>query len=95
MMLTINTPDASPKTEYWPWVRSVTLRKKIDLSRHIESDLRKKLRENIYWVKAGTDHGGRLIFWNERLVVDYMLYGNRPEHGAMIESFLSSQRGAA
>jgi hypothetical protein len=49
--------------------------------------LRERLPRGIYWLQI-VDRG--MIHWNYRLLADYLIRGDRPEHQALIESYLDT-----
>lgn len=61
--------------------------KKIELTRWQSAQLRAKLPRGIYWIQIAK---GGLIQWNWKVLSDYLIYGNRPEHQELIEEYLAT-----
>jgi hypothetical protein len=59
----------------------------IQLTSHQLLKLREKLPKGIYWIQV-VERG--LIQWNWRLLQDFLLRGDRPEHRALVEGFLQT-----
>jgi hypothetical protein len=80
---------SKPKKEQdsFPFVTQAELREKsFRLTKHQSSALRAKLTMGIYWIKPLD----RAILWNERLIVDLLINGDRPEHQAMVDRYIDS-----
>ena len=61
--------------------------KKIELTRWQSAQLRGKLPRGIYWIQIAK---GGLIQWNWRILNDFLIFGNRPEHQELIEEYLAT-----
>jgi hypothetical protein len=71
----------------WPFVGSGQLKQQIDLGKDSQAELRKRLPEQIYWVRSP---GGRKILWNLMLLKDWLINGDSEAHQRAVEAFLSS-----
>jgi hypothetical protein len=58
----------------------------VQITRHQSTLLRQKLPQGTYWLQPT----GRLVLWNYKLLVDYLVNGDRPEHQALVEKFLAT-----
>jgi hypothetical protein len=61
--------------------------KKIELTRWQSAQLRAKLQRGIYWIQITK---GGLIQWNWKILSDYLINGDRPEHQELIEEYLAT-----
>jgi hypothetical protein len=72
----------------FPIVDTVTgLRPTLGTTKFVEARLRTELPTPIYWVKYP---GGRKIYWNLRLVQDYLINGASPNHDRLVEEYLAT-----
>ncbi len=73
-------------TEYWPFVCSKTVRDRyFDYGKYGEAQLRKKLPRPLYWIRPA-----RKVLWNVRLLQDFLLHGDRPDHQNLVEQYLKT-----
>jgi hypothetical protein len=83
----------SPTTDKFRFVTEKTIkREKIELTRFQSAQLRAKLPKGIYFIQIAS---GGLISWNWTLLNDYLVNGDRPEHQALVDEFLSTLPQAA
>jgi hypothetical protein len=69
------------------FVRETTVRKDyIEISRSQAATLRTQLPKGIYWIQPT----GRVVLWNWVLLNDYLVNGDRPDHQALVEEYLST-----
>lgn len=64
----------------------------IEITPWQSAELRRKLPKSLYWLQP-QERG--MILWNVPLLVDYLVNGDRPEHQALVELFLSELPTAA
>lgn len=60
---------------------------KLELTRFQSAQLRSKLPKGIYWLQITK---GGLIQWNWILLQDYLVNGDRPEHHALVEEYITT-----
>jgi hypothetical protein len=85
--------SAPKKTRIFKFISEAVIRKDyIDLSPWQFLELRAKLPKSIYWVQPS--ERGKL-HWNIDLLQDYLINGDRPEHQALVEEYLSTLPQAA
>ena len=83
----------STKSLYeWPSIGGSVLEKRLDVRKTQRAELQKVLPSPVYWWQFPT---GRKIFWNWRLVRDYLLNGPGPSHDKLVEEYLRSLDNAA
>jgi hypothetical protein len=76
--------------ETWPYVSSRTVRSQYyEIGKYGEAELRKRLPSPLYWIRA-VGQGGRKTLWNVRLLQDYLLNGDRPDHQRLVERYLQT-----
>jgi hypothetical protein len=82
-----------PKNRTFKYVSEAVIRRDfIDLSPWQSIELRAKLPKSIYWIQP-SERGK--IHWNWVLLQDYLVNGDRPEHQALVEEYLSTLPTAA
>jgi hypothetical protein len=64
----------------------------IEITRWQSAELRRKLPKGIYFIQI-EERG--MIQWNVPLLVDLLISGDRPEHQALVEEYLSTLPQAA
>jgi hypothetical protein len=70
----------------WPFVASDPfLKQGFGLKATQRSKLAQRLPQGVYWIKPG----GRNFRWNKRLVTDFILNGDRPEHQQLVEQYVA------
>jgi hypothetical protein len=75
---------ASPTVAHpFQFVQSRELNQRFDLSKFQRLSLRNRLPEGIYWIQPD-----KLILWNLKLVNDYLLNGDGPQHQRLVEAYL-------
>jgi hypothetical protein len=83
MPATVNQ-GASPTVAHpFQFVQSRELNQRFDLSKFQRLSLRNRLPEGIYWIQPD-----KLILWNLKLVTDYLLNGDTPQHQRLVEAYL-------
>ncbi len=74
--------------ETYPFVSSRTLRSQhFEIGKYGEAEMRKRLPSPLYWIKT---QGNRKTLWNVRLLKDWLLHGDRPDHQRLIEQYLQT-----
>jgi hypothetical protein len=85
--------SAPKKTRIFKFISESAIRKDyIDLSPWQFLELRAKLPKGIYWVQPS--ERGKL-HWSIDLLQDYLINGDRPEHQALVEEYMSTRPQAA
>ena len=74
-----NTPP-----EQWKFVTNKTLTEIFEIGERTIKNLRHSLPEGVYWIQPR-----RKLLWNARIIKDFLVYGDRPEHRALIERYLA------
>jgi hypothetical protein len=74
------TPTVPPAFRF---VQSRELNQRFDLSKFQRLSLRSRLPQGIYWIQPD-----KLILWNLKLVTDYLLNGDTPQHQRLVEAYL-------
>ncbi len=75
------------QVQRFPWLTQRTLNQEIEFTQHRSAQLRSILPKSIYWIQA-VPLGQ--ISWNVLLIKDYVLFGDRPEHQALVDEYLST-----
>lgn len=78
-----------PKTTVqFPFVGSDLVEERLDLRKSQRLSLKAKLPSPLYWFQYP---GGRKLFWNWRLVQDYLQNGgNTEQHQRLVEQYLAT-----
>lgn len=76
----------------WPVVDSSELEAEERIKKNQRSILSDLLPSPIYWWRFP---GGRKIFWNKRLIRDYLRNGPGPAHDRLVEQYLATLDSAA
>jgi hypothetical protein len=74
----------------FPIVDTLQFRNQAGTTKFVESRLRSELPSPLYWTKYPS---GRKIYWNLRLVQDYLINGPGPAHDQLIEKYLATLPG--
>lgn len=77
-------PISQNKTIF-PYIDTRTLRSHFQIGKFGEAKLREQLPSPIYWIQPE-----RKVLWNFRLIQDYLLNGDGPNHQRLVEEYLTT-----
>lgn len=77
-------PPADSLKKEFPFVDQLFLREKFNFSKNVLGSLKRNLMEGVYYLQPD-----KKIFWNLRLVGDYLVRGgvDSPEHQALVAEY--------
>jgi hypothetical protein len=77
---------SQPQIQRFPFYTEATIRSNyFELTKHQSAKLRSKLPKGLYWLQI--EPRGK-IDWNVKLLMDYVISGDRPEHQALVEEYI-------
>ncbi|WP_299414819.1 hypothetical protein [Acaryochloris sp. IP29b_bin.148] len=72
----------------WPAIGGPELDTEEGINRHVRGNLTQTLPSPLYWWKH--PDGGRKVYWNLRLIRDYLRNGPGEKHNRLVEEYLAS-----